>query len=140
MIDVCTHSSSATSNTISWCTPGGYDFTIVPKKSARECSMCVQICVVNSKEPWSNDVRTLYHAPTYWMTRRSNAPAAAAARQAARLAARPWLNAVRREALGWGGLPMREPIGDLDRSRQLALYPFSLAVFPKPPGWGDWAD
>ena len=30
MIDVCTHSSSATSKIISWCTPGGYDFAIVP--------------------------------------------------------------------------------------------------------------
>lgn len=85
-------------------------------------------------------VRTLYHAPTYWMTRRSSAPAAAAARQAAWLAARPWLNAVRREALGWDKLPLREPIGDLDRQRRLALYPFSLAVFPKPAGWGDWAE
>ena len=35
---------------------------------------------------------------------------------------------------------MREPIGDLDRQRRLALYPFSLAVFPKPAGWGDWAE
>jgi sterol 3beta-glucosyltransferase len=85
-------------------------------------------------------VRTLYHAPTYWMTRRSNRPLAALVRQAAWLAARPWLNAVRREALGLPKLPLREPIGELDRSGALALHPFSLAVFPKPPGWGEWAE
>jgi UDP:flavonoid glycosyltransferase YjiC (YdhE family) len=85
-------------------------------------------------------VRTLYHAPTYWMTRRSNRRLAAVVRQAAWLAARPWLNAVRREALGIPKLPLREPIGKLDRRGMLALHPFSLAVFPKPPGWGDSAE
>jgi UDP:flavonoid glycosyltransferase YjiC (YdhE family) len=58
-------------------------------------------------------------------------------RQAAWLAARPWLNAVRRETLGLPALPRREPIGTLDRQRQLVLYPFSPSLFPKPAGWGD---
>ena len=30
MIDACTYSLSATSKIISWCTPGGYVFAIVP--------------------------------------------------------------------------------------------------------------
>jgi sterol 3beta-glucosyltransferase len=85
-------------------------------------------------------VRALLNAPAYWMSRRTNRPAAAAVRQGAWLAARPWLNRVRREALGRGPLPLREPIGRLDRERQLALYPFSPSVFPKPAGWGDWTE
>ena len=36
-------------------------------------------------------VRTLLNAPAYWMSRRTSRPAAAAVRQAAWLAARPWL-------------------------------------------------
>jgi sterol 3beta-glucosyltransferase len=85
-------------------------------------------------------VRTLLNAPGYWMSRRTSRPAAAAVRQAAWLAARPWLNAVRKEALGRPPLPRPEPIGTLDRQRQLVLYPFSPSVFPKPPGWGDWTE
>jgi sterol 3beta-glucosyltransferase len=85
-------------------------------------------------------VRALLNAPAYWMSRRANRPAAAAVRQAAWLAARPWLNRVRRDALGLARLPLREPIGRLDRERQLVLYPFSPSVFPKPPGWGDWTE
>ena len=85
-------------------------------------------------------VRTLLNAPGYWMSRRTSRPAAAAVRQAAWLAARPWLNAVRRETLGLPALPRREPIGTLDRQRQLVLYPFSPALFPKPAGWGDWTE
>lgn len=50
-------------------------------------------------------VRTLLNAPGYWMSRRTSRPAAAALRQAAWLAARPWLNAVRRETLGLPPLP-----------------------------------
>jgi UDP:flavonoid glycosyltransferase YjiC (YdhE family) len=84
--------------------------------------------------------RALLNAPTYWMSRRTNRPAAAAVRQGAWLAARPWLNRVRREALGLGPLPLREPIGQLDKERQLVLYPFSPSVFPKPAGWGDWTE
>ena len=85
-------------------------------------------------------VRALLNAPAYWMSRRTNRPAAAAVRQGAWLAARPWLNRVRREALGLGLLPLREPIGRLDRERQLVLYPFSPSVFPKPDSWGDWIE
>ena len=85
-------------------------------------------------------VRALLNAPAYWMSRRTNRPAAAAVRQGAWLAARPWLNRVREEALGRGPLPLREPIGRLDRERQLVLYPFSPSVFPKPASWGDWIE
>jgi sterol 3beta-glucosyltransferase len=85
-------------------------------------------------------VRALLNAPAYWMSRRTNRPAAAAIRQGAWLAARPWLNRVRREALGLDRLPLREPIGRLERDRQLVLYPFSPSVFPKPEGWGEWAE
>jgi sterol 3beta-glucosyltransferase len=80
-------------------------------------------------------VRTLFHAPTYWMSSRSMRPVASVARQVAWLAARPWLNSVRRDALGLPPLPFREPIAGLDRRRMLVLYPFSPAVFPKPTGW-----
>lgn len=85
-------------------------------------------------------VRALLNAPGYWMSRRTNRPVAAGIRQGAWLAARPWLNRVRREALELPPLPLREPIGRLDRERQLVLYPFSRAVFPKPAGWGDWTE
>jgi UDP:flavonoid glycosyltransferase YjiC (YdhE family) len=85
-------------------------------------------------------VRALLNAPAYWMSRRTHRPAAAVVRQAAWLAARPWLNRVRREALGLGPLPLREPIGQLERERRLVLYPFSPSVFPKPAGWGDWTE
>jgi sterol 3beta-glucosyltransferase len=85
-------------------------------------------------------VRALLNAPAYWMARRTNRPAAAAIRQGVWLAARPWMNRVRREALGLGPLPLREPIGVLDRERQLVLYPFSPSVFPKPAGWGAWTE
>jgi sterol 3beta-glucosyltransferase len=85
-------------------------------------------------------VRVLLNAPAYWMSRRTNRPAAAALRQGAWLAARPWLNRVRREALGLEPLPLREPIGRLERDRELVLYPFSPSVFPKPAGWGEWTE
>ena len=85
-------------------------------------------------------VRALLNAPAYWMSQRTSRPAATAIRQGAWLAARPWLNRVRREALGLGSLPLGEPIGQLDRERQLVLYPFSPSVFPKPSGWGDWTE
>jgi sterol 3beta-glucosyltransferase len=81
-------------------------------------------------------VRTLLNAPEYWMARRSWPPVATALRQVVWLVARPWLNAVRKDALGLPRLPLREPIGTLDRTGQLVLYPFSPAVFPKPAGWG----
>jgi sterol 3beta-glucosyltransferase len=85
-------------------------------------------------------VRALLNAPGYWMARRTNRPVAAVVRQGAWLAARPWLNGVREQALGLPPLPLREPIGTLDRERQLVLYPFSPSVFPKPAGWGDWVE
>jgi UDP:flavonoid glycosyltransferase YjiC (YdhE family) len=85
-------------------------------------------------------VRTLLNAPGYWMSSRTSRPAAAAVRQAAWLVARPWLNGVRKDVLGRSPLPRREPIGTLDRQRQLVLYPFSPSVFPKPRGWGDWTE
>jgi sterol 3beta-glucosyltransferase len=81
-------------------------------------------------------VRALLNAPSYWMARRSRPPVARALRQLAWLGARPWLNGVRRDALGRPPLPLREPIGALDAARQLVLYPFSPAVFPSPTGWG----
>ena len=46
MIDACTHSSSATSKIISWCTPGGYVLPIVPWNVGGACSTYGQICVV----------------------------------------------------------------------------------------------
>lgn len=81
-------------------------------------------------------VRTLLNAPAYWMSQRSRPVVAGALRQAAWLGARPWLNRVRRDALGLGPLPLRQPMGQLDREGRLVLYPFSPAVFPKPPEWG----
>jgi len=81
-------------------------------------------------------VRTLLNAPSYWMARRSSPLLRRALRQAAWLLARPWLNAVRRDALGLPGVPLREPIRGIERAGQLVLYPFSPAVFPRPVGWG----
>src|SRR5919201_2936489 len=82
-------------------------------------------------------VRALLNAPSYWMARRSRPYVARAVRQLAWLAARPWLNRVRRDALGRPALPLREPIGALESSGALALYAFSPAVFPKPKGRGE---
>jgi sterol 3beta-glucosyltransferase len=81
-------------------------------------------------------VRTLLNAPSYWMARRSSPVLASALRQLVWLGVRPWLNAVRRDALGLTALPLQEPIRTLDRDGQLVLYPFSPAVFPRPEGWG----
>ena len=82
-------------------------------------------------------VRVLFHAPTYWMSNRSSPRLSAAARQLAWFAARPWLNSVRREAMGLPPLPLHEPFADLDRRKMPVLYPYSTAVFPVPAGWGD---
>lgn len=80
-----------------------------------------------------------YIAPPAWMiTRRSTRRLAPVVRQAGWLAARPWLNAVRRDALGVGRVGLREPLADLDRRRQLALFAFSPAVLAPPPRVGDW--
>lgn len=81
-------------------------------------------------------VRAMLNAPNYWMARRSSPRAAAVLRQLAWLMARPWLDAVRRDAMGWPGLPAREPIGALERGGALTLHPFSPAVFPPPPAGG----
>jgi sterol 3beta-glucosyltransferase len=79
-----------------------------------------------------------YVEPPVWMiTRRSTRGLAAVVRQAGWLAARPWLNAVRRDAVGWGPVPLREPLADLDRRREPALFAFSPAVLPAPPRLGD---
>jgi sterol 3beta-glucosyltransferase len=83
-------------------------------------------------------VRAYIEPPTWMITRRSTRPVAPVLRQAAWLAARPWLNSVRRDALGEGRLALREPLADLDRRRQPALFAFSAAVLPPPPGLGDW--
>ncbi|HEU4656981.1 MAG TPA: SDR family NAD(P)-dependent oxidoreductase, partial [Capillimicrobium sp.] len=80
-------------------------------------------------------VRVLFHAPTYWMSRHRARRLTNAGRQAAWLAARPWLNAVRREALDLPALPRRQPFRDLERRGALALAPFSPAAFGRPPGW-----
>jgi sterol 3beta-glucosyltransferase len=82
-------------------------------------------------------VRALLNAPSYWMARRSRPSVARALRQLAWLGARPWLNRIRRDALGRPPLPLREPVGRLEEAGQLVLYAFSPAVFPRPQGWGE---
>jgi sterol 3beta-glucosyltransferase len=77
-------------------------------------------------------VRVLFHAPTYWMARGSSGPVGRAARELVWLAARPWLNSVRRQALQLPPVPLREPMTDLDRRNLPVLYPSSPAVFPLP--------
>jgi UDP:flavonoid glycosyltransferase YjiC (YdhE family) len=79
-------------------------------------------------------VRVLFHAPGYWMTRGSSSSAGRAVRQLAWLAARPWLNSVRRRAVGWPKVGLREPFTELDRQKLPVLYPASPAVYPMPPG------
>lgn len=81
-------------------------------------------------------VRVLFHAPGYWMTRGSQSAHGRLARQLVWLAARPWLNAVRRRALGWPPVPLREPFAELDRLNLPVLYPASPAVYPLPPHSG----
>lgn len=83
-------------------------------------------------------VRAYVEPPVWMITRRSARRIAPVVRQAGWLAARPWLNAVRRDAVGWGHVGLREPIADLDRRREPALFAFSSAVLPAPPGLGDW--
>jgi sterol 3beta-glucosyltransferase len=79
-------------------------------------------------------VRILFHAPTYWMATQSASPGRRIVRQLAWLAARPWLNSVRRASLSLPTLPWREPIGELEHRSQPVIYPVSPAVFPVPSG------
>jgi len=51
-------------------------------------------------------------------------------RQAAWLASRPWVNRARRAVLGADPLPLREPVGLLDRRGVPVLYGFSSHVVP----------
>jgi sterol 3beta-glucosyltransferase len=82
-------------------------------------------------------VRAYLEPPTWMITQRSTRRLAPVLRQAAWIVARPWLNGVRRDAIAAGPVGMREPIADLDRRRQLALFAFSAAVLPPPPGLSD---
>ena len=85
-------------------------------------------------------VRAYIGPPAWMITRRSTRHVAPVLRQAGWLAARPWLNAVRRDALGEGRVGVREPLADLDRRRQPALFAFSSAILPPPPRLGDWCE
>jgi sterol 3beta-glucosyltransferase len=77
-------------------------------------------------------VRAFVEPPAWMLTRRSGRRVAPVVRQALWLAGRPWLNGVRRRALGLGPLPLRDPVADLDRQGAPSLYAFSEAVLPKP--------
>jgi sterol 3beta-glucosyltransferase len=83
-------------------------------------------------------MRAYLEPPAWMITKRSMRRLAPYVRQAAWLAARPWLNRVRREAIEAGPLGRREPLADLDRRREPALFAFSAEVLPPPPGLGDW--
>jgi sterol 3beta-glucosyltransferase len=83
-------------------------------------------------------VRAYIEPPAWLITRRSARRWAPVVRQAGWLAARPWLNGVRRDALEAGPLGLREPLADLDRRREPALFAFSAEVLPPPPRLGDW--
>jgi len=83
-------------------------------------------------------VRAYIEPPAWMITRRSMRRLAPVVRQTGWLAVRPWLNAVRRDALGAGPLGLREPLADLDRRREPALMAFSAEVLPPPPGLSDW--
>lgn len=67
---------------------------------------------------------------------RPNGPVAAGARQAAWLAARPWLQSVRHD-VGLPPPPRRQPFAELDRRELLVLYPCSPTVTAKPARAGD---
>ena len=67
-------------------------------------------------------------------------PAQTAARRWAWRTARPWLNAMRRDA-GLPALPRipaGEPLGELDRRHTLTLRPWSPSVGPRPAADRDW--
>ncbi len=75
-------------------------------------------------------VRAFIEPPAWMLTKRSTQRVAPVIRQLAWLGARPWLNRVRRGALGLPPVPLREPFLDLDRSGAPTLYAFSAAVLP----------
>jgi len=56
------------------------------------------------------------------------------------MAAKPWLDGVRRRALGIGGVPLREPFAGLDRSGSLTLYAFDREVLDPPATPGQRAE
>jgi sterol 3beta-glucosyltransferase len=80
-------------------------------------------------------VRATNEPPVQVMTPRA-ARLAPLAWQTGWLAARPWLNAVRRDAVGAGPLPLREPFAALNRRGELALLAFSPEVLPPPASLG----
>ncbi|QEC48336.1 glycosyltransferase family 1 protein [Baekduia soli] len=75
-----------------------------------------------------------YIEPPAWMfpSKRRAARLAPAIRQVAWAAAKPWLDGVRRRAIGIGRVPLREPFAGLDRSGSLVLYAFSREVLDPP--------
>jgi UDP:flavonoid glycosyltransferase YjiC (YdhE family) len=77
-------------------------------------------------------VRAYIEPPAWLMTRRPARHVAPAVRQAVWLAARPWINGVRRRALDAPPVALREPFAVLDRAGSLFLYAFSPAVLPVP--------
>lgn len=80
-----------------------------------------------------------YYSPPRIGWEPSTRARAAAARQLLWLAARPWLNAVRR-GVGLASVAVAEPIGALDDRGAPALYHFSPAVVPKPAGAPRWLE
>ena len=66
------------------------------------------------------------------MGRPGTARVAPVIRQLGWLAARLWLNTVRRDVLGAEPLGRRNPLAELDGRRELALLAFSAAVLPLP--------
>lgn len=77
-------------------------------------------------------VRVFIEPPAWMLSRRPRQRAAPVVRQLAWLGARPWLNRVRRQALGLPPLPRREPFTDLDRRDSPVLYAFSPVILPLP--------
>jgi UDP:flavonoid glycosyltransferase YjiC (YdhE family) len=83
-----------------------------------------------------------YIEPPAWMLsgRPSARRAAPAIRQAAWLAAKPWLDSVRRRSLRLGPVPLREPFAGLDRAGSPVLYAFSPEVLVPPDVSADRVD
>lgn len=77
-------------------------------------------------------LRVYIEPPAWMLAPRAIRGLTPAVRQLAWLAARPWLNRVRRRALNAGPLPAREPFTGLDRRGAPALYAFSSVLMPAP--------